>query len=185
MLLCDAFVIMVGMLCTYITVLVPISNTLLVCTIPPSFVKAMISLASPTPALVEALTEMTYGTYGSEIRGKIIIFMDVIPIKSYQCIHSTSTFYGECNIPMSEVVLMSRSSLCTSNPSTLVFVSKLMTLALYPVMTPLGDRGGSQDTWNPSDTTTTCTPTTMLGAVTKFQTVMYILVTMLLIPRLT
>ena len=38
--------------------------------IPLSFVKAMMSLASPTPALVEALTEMTYGTYGSEIRGK-------------------------------------------------------------------------------------------------------------------
>ena len=141
--------------------------------IPPSFVKAMISLASPTPALVEALTEMTYGTYGSEIRGK-----NRSPLCSHSSlfhyiVYTSTIFYGECNIPMSEDVLTSWSSLCMSNTSTLVFVSKLMTLTLYPVMTPLGNRGGSHDTWNPSDTTTTCTPTTMLGAVTKCETYVY------------
>lgn len=136
--------------------------------------KATISLASPVPALVDALTEILYGTYGSERQRKWHHFHHHTYKQFLLCIiillHICKGDLARkivTNLPMPLDILASSSLYCLSI-SNVVLLIKFTTATWYPVMTPLGERGGSQETLSKlSDTTNTCILLTTPGAIKK------------------
>ena len=129
----------------------------------PSRVKITISWASPAPAPLDALTDMSYGTYGSEKKDIMHVTFDTA--KQTILAHMDAYLQQLQNLLM-PVDTLTSSSLCCWSSTSLILLIKLVTVTWYPVMIPLGENGGIHDIliWLSEATATFIYPT-LPGAI--------------------